>query len=216
MSAPLQLALGTGPTHHNQYLFSDHYLDHLLPDDDRWRECRDPMAAFVAWLRGLYTNQMKQLTRYNEAQLEAHWFRPILTRLGHAFEPQAAVPGLGEGIKYPDYMLFPDKKTCQQATAAQRTDAYAAHATGYLGDYQKGEKHLEFDDLLGFLKKNRRKLSVDPSARAFQERLERECGESLGRLPPVKARLAATDRLIDLVVYRLYGLTVEEVAIVEG
>jgi hypothetical protein len=32
----------------------------------------------------------------------------------------------------------------------------------------------------------------------------------------VKARIAATDRLIDLIVYRLYGLTPEEVAIVEG
>jgi len=33
---------------------------------------------------------------------------------------------------------------------------------------------------------------------------------------PLKARLAATDRLIDLIVYRLYGLTEEEVATVEG
>jgi hypothetical protein len=30
------------------------------------------------------------------------------------------------------------------------------------------------------------------------------------------ARIAATDRLIDLVVYRLHGLTEEEVAVVEG
>jgi hypothetical protein len=29
-------------------------------------------------------------------------------------------------------------------------------------------------------------------------------------------RIRATDRLIDLVVYRLYGLTEEEVAVVEG
>jgi hypothetical protein len=29
-------------------------------------------------------------------------------------------------------------------------------------------------------------------------------------------RIAATDRLIDLIVYRLYGLTAEEVAVVEG
>jgi hypothetical protein len=35
-------------------------------------------------------------------------------------------------------------------------------------------------------------------------------------LLPLKARLAATDRLIDRVVYRLYGLTEEEVARVEG
>jgi len=30
------------------------------------------------------------------------------------------------------------------------------------------------------------------------------------------ARLAPTDRLIDLIVYRLYGLSEEEVTIVEG
>ena len=35
-------------------------------------------------------------------------------------------------------------------------------------------------------------------------------------LLPLKARLAATDRLIDQVVYRLYGLTEEEIAVVEG
>jgi hypothetical protein len=33
---------------------------------------------------------------------------------------------------------------------------------------------------------------------------------------PLKARLAATDRLIDQVVYQLYGLTEEEIAVVEG
>ena len=33
---------------------------------------------------------------------------------------------------------------------------------------------------------------------------------------PLQARLAATGRLIDLIVYRLYGLTDEEAAIVEG
>jgi hypothetical protein len=30
------------------------------------------------------------------------------------------------------------------------------------------------------------------------------------------ARITATDRLIDLIVYRLYGLTEEEVAVGEG
>lgn len=39
---------------------------------------------------------------------------------------------------------------------------------------------------------------------------------SLAKLLPLKARLAATDRLIDQVVHRLYGLTTEEIRIVEG
>jgi len=85
----------------------------------------------------------------------------------------------------------------------------------YLGDYQKGEAHLTLDELLDILRGNRRRLQVDPSARAFQERLEQEYAASLGKLLPLKARLAATDRLIDLIVYRLYGLTEEEVTTVE-
>jgi hypothetical protein len=34
--------------------------------------------------------------------------------------------------------------------------------------------------------------------------------------PALARRIEATDRLIDLIVYRLYGLTEEEVAVVEG
>ena len=87
---------------------------------------------------------------------------------------------------------------------------------GYLGDYQKDEAPLAFDALLKRLRQNRRKLTADPDARAFQETLEREYTASLEKLLPVKQRLAATDRLIDLIVYRLYGLTEEDVGIVEG
>ena len=86
----------------------------------------------------------------------------------------------------------------------------------YLGDYQKGKSHLTLDELLDILRQNRRQLGVDPTARAFQERLEQEYRNSLEKLLPLKTRLAATDRLIDLIVYRLYGLTEEEVAVVEG
>jgi hypothetical protein len=94
----------------------------------------------------------------------------------------------------------------------------------YLGDYQKDEASLPFDDpsagsgqsLLAILRKNARKLAVDPGGRKFQESLKKEYGASLAVLLPLKARLAATDRLIDLVVYRLYGLTEEEIAVVEG
>ena len=33
---------------------------------------------------------------------------------------------------------------------------------------------------------------------------------------PLKAKIAATDRLIDQIVYRLYGLTDKEIQVVEG
>jgi hypothetical protein len=86
----------------------------------------------------------------------------------------------------------------------------------YLGDYQKGDSHAALGDLLAVLRKNKRKQTVDPSSRAFQEALEREYTASLDKLLPGKAQLAFTDRLIDQIVYRLYGLTEEEIGIVEG
>jgi len=86
----------------------------------------------------------------------------------------------------------------------------------YLGDYQKGESPAELTALLDVLRKNKRKVRVDPSSRTFQEALAREYTASLDKLLPLKARLAFTDRLIDLIVYRLYGLTEEEIGIVEG
>ncbi len=116
------------------------------------------------------------------------------------------------------------------AWLARETGAKIDDLTGksrlrdYLGDYQKDAAPLPFNDpsagsgpsLLTILRKNARKLAVDPGGRKFQESLKKEYEVSLAVLLPLKARQAATDRLIDQVVYRLYGLTEEEIAVVEG
>lgn len=86
----------------------------------------------------------------------------------------------------------------------------------YLGDYQKGEEHLSFDDLLGILQRNRSRIRASLSDLAFLTHLRAEYETSLARLLPIKERLAKTDWLIDQIVYRLYGLTEEEIRMVEG
>ncbi len=85
----------------------------------------------------------------------------------------------------------------------------------YLGDYQKGEEPLPFKKLIDTLHKNKSRIGVSLSDPHFVARLEKEYGTSLETLLPIKDRLAATDRLIDQIVYRLYGLTEEEIEIVE-
>ena len=75
---------------------------------------------------------------------------------------------------------------------------------------------LSLDGLLDILKKNRRSIAVDPSSRDFQESLEREFTDSLAKLNPLLTRIQQTDVLIDQVVYQLYGLTDEEISVVEG
>jgi len=59
-------------------------------------------------------------------------------------------------------------------------------------------------------------LSIDPSDRKTQELLENQFTKSMSILEPLKARIKATDELIDEIVYRLYGLTEEEIKVVKG
>jgi uncharacterized protein YaaN involved in tellurite resistance len=74
----------------------------------------------------------------------------------------------------------------------------------------------DFNHLLEILKKNKNKISIDPSDRGKQELLERHFTKSMSVLEPLKTKIEKTDELIDEIVYKLYGLTEEEVGIVKG
>jgi hypothetical protein len=88
--------------------------------------------------------------------------------------------------------------------------------SNYPGDYQKGESALGFEELLDILRKNKSKLGISLNDTRLVERLRSTYAASLEKVLPLKERLARTDALIDQVVYRLYGLTEEEIAVVEG
>jgi hypothetical protein len=53
-----------------------------------------------------------------------------------------------------------------------------------------------------------------PDSSTLRE-LRRETENALEKLKPLYERIDATDRLIDQIVYRLYGLTEEEISVVE-
>ncbi|MBI3752423.1 MAG: hypothetical protein HY266_00010 [Deltaproteobacteria bacterium] len=73
-----------------------------------------------------------------------------------------------------------------------------------------------FEHLLDVLKKNKNKISIDPSDRKKQELLEKDFTKSMETLHPLKEKIETTDKLIDEIVYKLYGLTEEEIGVVEG
>ncbi len=54
-----------------------------------------------------------------------------------------------------------------------------------------------------------------PSGKDLQ-RLKRETEEALSELRPLYERIRETDELIDQIVYRLYGLTEDEITVVEA
>ncbi|NQS89897.1 hypothetical protein HQ584_08925, partial [Patescibacteria group bacterium] len=70
-------------------------------------------------------------------------------------------------------------------------------------------------NLISILKKNKKKLQIDPSRRDLQDKLSAEFDKSLQKLIPLKRKIEITDHLIDQIVYKLYGLTEEERRTVE-
>ncbi len=83
----------------------------------------------------------------------------------------------------------------------------------YLGDYQKGEGELSWDDFHYRLYQNRNRYTAELSDIEGEIQIAYE--KSLETLIPIKQDLARTDALIDKIVYRLYGLTDEEIELIE-
>lgn len=90
--------------HNNQQLFSDHYLDALLPLSPDWQAlaaAAAPARAEIARLLDAFTPSK------SEAEVEQQLVRPILTLLGHTFAVQPALR-TPDGTKRPDYLLYQD------------------------------------------------------------------------------------------------------------
>ena len=87
----------------------------------------------------------------------------------------------------------------------------------YWGDYQKGEKALEFEVIKDILqdKENTKRYTVSITERLLAN-VEGCYRQSLDKILPLKRQLEYTDKLIDKVVYCLYGLTEDEILVVEG
>ena len=102
MPESVQLQL-LGASHNNQRLFSDHYLNEILPR--QWNSLQDEAAQVMAHLRRCYSKFTPNPG--NEAQTEEDWIKPVLHALGHSFEVQASLK-VPDGTQRPDYIFYRD------------------------------------------------------------------------------------------------------------
>jgi hypothetical protein len=79
----------------------------------------------------------------------------------------------------------------------------------------QGYYEHDYESFLAVLKKNKKKLVIDPARREPAETLQAEFEGSISKLSPLREHIRQTDELIDALVYKLYGLTEEEIRIVE-
>ena len=148
-SQPTQLAwsdgIYSGVPHHNQRLFSDYFLNHLLPQEKRWQDhwlkLKTEATPIKEELKQLFkTFAPNEMT--NEAQTENEWIRPVLSKLGHTFEVQTElqVPG---GTQRPDYIFYIDETHRQKNRGYTLDDTLSQQGAFAVGDAKRWQRSLD-------------------------------------------------------------------------
>ncbi|TKJ43718.1 hypothetical protein CEE36_03260 [candidate division TA06 bacterium B3_TA06] len=106
--------MGTNSLHTNQDLFSNHYLEEILPEEREWRDHEGIEEAFEG-ISKLYKENLTRLPALSEPQLENDFIRPILEILGHHYIVQPREK-TAEGIRRPDYALFDTESAKKKAS----------------------------------------------------------------------------------------------------
>ncbi|MFZ3089564.1 MAG: N-6 DNA methylase [Nitrospirota bacterium] len=97
--------------HKNRALFSNHYLDNLLPGENEWEINVEPVFEKI---KSLWSLKQPELPSLNESQLRKHFLDKVFETLG--FTVDVEPPALGEEwAKKPDYALFRDDDALKSA-----------------------------------------------------------------------------------------------------
>ena len=82
------------------------------------------------------------------------------------------------------------------------------------------KEDIGWDGFVESLKQNKRAIQsakgFDITRREPQKTIRSEFDRSVSKLKPILETIELTDKLIDQIVYKLYGLTEAEIAVVEG
>lgn len=147
---PLQLSLSAAPfsgvSHHNRRLFSDHFLDQLLPEADPWKQHWQQLQIEAAPIMESLKQRFSAFSptdATNEAQTEQEWIRPVLQELGHSFEVQAPLRVPGNKVQHPDYVFYRDEAQ-RLANRNRIIDEDAGQQGAFaVGDAKRWERSLD-------------------------------------------------------------------------
>ena len=115
----------------NKGLFADNYLLNRLPSESsdtfvmqHWQTEELPeFSACYEWMLSTWEELKDILPTLSEAQLEDKWIRPILEKLGWAYEVQDRLKRRGK-VQIPDYSLFASSATYKKAKGCKTNEQY--------------------------------------------------------------------------------------------
>lgn len=125
----------------NRNLFSAHFLNELLPQDESWQVDEDKLKLAMQEATSLYVGREQEWSRSNEAQLEQKLVRPMLKKLDHCFEVQTSLPTVG-GKRWPDYAFFATDQDRSEALDSAGTEEYFRKAIA-IGDAKRWDRSLD-------------------------------------------------------------------------
>jgi len=125
--------------HNNRQLFSDHYLDAVLPTRPEWGALAAEAAPIMARIAALFAAFSPS---DNEAQTEQELVRPVLAALGHTFEVQPALR-TPDGTKKPDYVLYRDRAAVDAAKNVILDDTVAERGAIAVADAKYWDRPLD-------------------------------------------------------------------------
>jgi hypothetical protein len=134
----LQLPLHL-PRHRNHQLFSDHYLDEILPARLEWQALLPQAKAVLEELTGIldcYTPSS------NERQTEKDLVCPVLDLLGHTYEVQPSLR-TPDGAHTPDYVFYQDNGALVAHKDQTLTDSVASEGAFAVGDAKHWNRPLD-------------------------------------------------------------------------
>ena len=134
----MQLALTPHP-HRNQQLFSDHYLNVILPRRPDWQGIADEAAGVLSDLQRVFAGYTPS---DKEAQVEDDFIKPVLRLLGHTFEVQASL-STPDGSKTPDYVFYRDQATLIANKKKKLNDTLLAGCAIAVGDAKAWDRPLD-------------------------------------------------------------------------
>ncbi|MFA6612839.1 MAG: hypothetical protein WCS64_04595, partial [Dehalococcoidales bacterium] len=108
----------------NRGLFSDHFLQERLHEWKEWG-VNNELEDFRSKLLTLYEAKKQILPGLNEAQTEEEFIKPVLDLLGYENSYVVQTPTkIGQQTNRPDYALFPDAATKNEAYAKIKINDY--------------------------------------------------------------------------------------------
>ena len=103
--------------HRNRALFSNYYLNELLPKEEEFNIPISEVTSFFEKVKGTWDKS--RFEAINEDQLRIHFLDKVLGYLGWAVDVNAPVP-TGEWSKRPDYALFKNEDSLRTAQKGKK------------------------------------------------------------------------------------------------